>query len=370
MLASALALSEVMFYSALAPLLPYYAHRLHLSKATAGLLVASYAIGALTAALPIGLVVARVGPKRATVGAALALAATSVAFGYARGSVALDAARFAQGVAGTGIWIGSLSWLAGVVPPGRRGEAVGGVLGIAIAGAMLGPVIGSLAELAGPRLVFAVVAAVIGLLGLLAAATPGAHQPTGRLELRVLRSAMKDRRLRAGFCFTAIPAALFGVLGVLAPLRLSAGGASSLAIGAVFLSAAALEGGASPIFGRLSDRRGPWLAIRVGLCASACLALVLPLASVVWLLGVTTALAGLAFGVCWVPASALLSSAAESHGVDQGFAYALWNLAWALGVTLGSAAGAPLAQATSDNVPYWLLALVCGAGVLATRRAD
>src|ERR1700694_2238854 len=89
-LVGALALSEVMFYSVLAPLLPYYSRHLHISKGTAGLLSASSAIGTLLFAVPTGILVARVGAKRATVGSACLLACASIAFGLAHSVVALE----------------------------------------------------------------------------------------------------------------------------------------------------------------------------------------------------------------------------------------------------------------------------------------
>jgi MFS family permease len=332
-------------------------------------LTASYAIGALTSALPLGLVVVRLGAKRTAVGGALVLAVTSVVFGFSRSLAALDLARLAQGIAGSAVWIGALSWIVSAASAHRRGETVGGVLGIAIAGAMLGPVIGSLAELSGPRAVFGCIGAVIAALGALAAATPSSPAAAQPLTRGALRAALADRRLLAGCSFTALPAALYGVLAVLQPLRLSALGVSSVGIGAVFLVSAGLEGGASPLWGRLSDRRGPWLVIRIGLWTAALCALALTLPQPAWLVASITALAGVAFGVCWVPANGLLSGAAESHRLNQGLAFALWDLAWALGVTIGSAAGAPIAQATSNAVPYLTLAIVALASLVVIRRS-
>jgi MFS family permease len=201
----------------------------------------------------------------------------------------------------------------------------------------------------------------------LAAATPSWAAAAEPFTSGALRGALGDRRLLAGFAFTALPASLYGVVAVLQPLHLSALGVGSVGIGAVFLVSAALEGGASPLFGRLSDRRGPWLVIRVGMFSATLCAIALTLPGGVWLVAPVTAGAGVACGVCWVPASALLSGAAESHHLHQGLAYALWNLAWALGMTLGSAAGAPLAQATSNVVPYSLLGILGLASVLAIR---
>jgi predicted MFS family arabinose efflux permease len=58
---------------------------------------------------------------------------------------------------------------------------------------------------------------------------------------------------------------------------------------------------------------------------------------------------------------ALLSEGADVVDLDQGLAFALMNLAWAVGQFSGSAAGGSIAQATSDAVPEIALALVCGA---------
>jgi hypothetical protein len=127
--------------------------------------------------------------------------------------------------------------------------------------------------------------------------------------------------------FTALSAALFGVLGVLAPLRLAALGAGAVTIGAVFLVSAALEAAASPRFGRLTDRHGPLPVLAFGLACSSLVAALLPLPGSVWPLAIAMVAAGPCFGVAWVPASVLLSAAADSEGLHQGLAYALWNLA-------------------------------------------
>ena len=66
-----------------------------------------------------------------------------------------------------------------------------------------------------------------------------------------------------------------------------------------------------------------------------------------------------AYGTLFTPSSALLSNAAHGLGLNQGLAFGLANLAWASGQTIGAAASGALAQATSDLVPFALLAAVC-----------
>ena len=72
-----------------------------------------------------------------------------------------------------------------------------------------------------------------------------------------------------------------------------------------------------------------------------------------------------AFGTLFAPATALLSSGAERLGLNQGLAFGLGNLSWAAGQAGGAAASGAIAQATSDFVPYALLASACLATLIA-----
>src|SRR3954469_2529180 len=67
LLVGAIILVDTMFFAAIGPLLPDYADRLDLSKAAAGFLSASYAIGALVGSLPAGWLAARWGGPAAGV---------------------------------------------------------------------------------------------------------------------------------------------------------------------------------------------------------------------------------------------------------------------------------------------------------------
>ena len=73
------------------------------------------------------------------------------------------------------------------------------------------------------------------------------------------------------------------------------------------------------------------------------------------------------FGTLYTPAAALLSAGADRLQLNQGLAFGLANLAWATGQGAGSAASGVLAQATSDLVPYTLLAVACLATLAVLR---
>ena len=175
----------------------------------------------------------------------------------------------------------------------------------------------------------------------------------------MLARAIGDDRIQAAAWFVVLPALLFGALGVLAPLRLSHLGWGSVAIGAVFLCSAAVEGTNNVLVGHAIDRNGPRRALLYGLAGSALVAALLPWPGDPFVLAVLVVCGGLAFGTFYTPGMTLLSNLSEERGVDQGYTFALVSLVWAPGQTLGAAGGAALAHATTDAVTYLLLVAIC-----------
>jgi MFS family permease len=358
LLAGAVVFVDMLFFSALTPLLPHYAHTLGLGKTGAGALTAAYPLGVLVGAIPSGAVAARAGVKPTVVVGLSTVAVCVVVFGLADHAWQLFAARFVQGIASAFSWTGALAWLIAAAPEGRRGTLIGSAFAAAVGGTLFGPVLGGVASLAGTGWTFSVVG--VASLGLVAfAATTSAAPPDEPQPLSSLFAAFRDRRLLVCFWLVALPGLLFGNLSVLVPLRLSHLGYSGAAIGAVFLCSAALEAGNNIVIGHVSDRRGTTLPIVVGLTASVLFALLLPWPGSAALLAVTVVLASLAFGTFFTPALTLLTNISEARGLDYGYAFALVNLAWAPGETIGSVGGGSLAHATADAVPYLASAGAC-----------
>ena len=358
---------DTMFFAALTPLLPHYAEHFDLSKAGAGLLAAAYPLGVLVGGIPSGFAAVRLGLKPTAVFGLLLMAATTFAFGFADSIWALDAARFAQGVASACAWTAGLAWLVSTAPRSRRGELIGNALGVAIAGALLGPVLGGLASAAGTRPVFSAVGVAAISLAFWALATD-APPPREGQSLALLFRSLRSPRILGGLWLVMLPALVFGTLSVLAPLRLDALGYGALAIGAVFLVSAAFEGVLAPVVGRISDRRGRRLPIVAGLAASSVVCALLPWPRAAAVLAVLIVLTGMSSGTLWSPAMSLLTDTAEHVGLDHALAFALMNLAWAPGEALGAAAGGAVAHATADAVPYLLLSAACVATLAAIRR--
>src|SRR6476469_5030458 len=367
-LASAMVFFDVVFFSAIAPLLPDYVSDLGLSKAQAGVLSAAYAAGTLIFSLPAGLVAARFGPRRTVISGLCLLGVASVAFGFAHEFLLLDAARFAQGGAGALIWSGALTWLVSVSPPEKRGSVIGTALGTAVAGALFGPALGALAATVGTEKVFSGVLLVALALAAFAARLPEA-QVSERQDLHEVAETMFSRPILLATAFVAIPSVMFGAVEVLVPLQIADLGGGHALIAGGFIAGAALEAILAPLAGGYSDRVGRRIPFMVGLsiCALAMAAVAIGHAMGVVMAGlILTSLGG---GICSTPALTMLSEVAESSSLHQCFAAGLSNMAWAAGQVIGGLAGGAAASVAGNAAPSLAIIILLVGTVLYSFHA-
>lgn len=242
---------------------------------------------------------------------------------------------------------------------------IGITLGAAVFGAVLGPVFGGIAEFAGIALSFTAVGVVtLAFAGLAALGGGSASEETATLA--GLGRALRDERFVGGLWLNMLPALLFGLLSVLAPLALDEAGWSTFVIAGVFFAAGLVEAVLNPLVGRLSDRVGRLLPIRCALAASVIVAVALASAAGATPIALLVCAAAVSFGGLFVPGMALTSDRADEAGLAQGLAFGVMNTAWALGEVVGPSAGGSLAESFGDSAPYLLGAGLCAVTLVAS----
>ena len=355
-----LLLFESAMYSAITPVLPHYAHVLDASKPAVGVLAGSYPAGIIPGSLIGAWIATRAGVRRTTVIGLLLFAVSIAGFGFAKDIVALDALRFIQGMGCGFIWGGGLTWVITVAPRERRGAMLGSVIGAAIFGTLIGPVLGILAVSVGTGPVFVVVGAAALAL---AVWTQGHPEPVRDTPVAETSSPLRDMAgsplIRLGSWLILLEAATIGATSALLPLRLSHFGASSAVVGLVFLVASLISMLVSTPIGRAVDRRGARAPLYVGLSLTAILMAVLPIPHSAALLAIVSVIAlGGPLTAYTIPALTIITDTAERIGIPLVVATMMLNLAWASGEVIGAPAAANLSQATSDAVPLLALSAI------------
>lgn len=372
LVAPALFLEGSMF-TVLAPLLPHYEREQELGTTATGLLSAAFPAGALLFALPAGALAARLGGKRAMLLGLALLSTASVAFGLAQTPALLDAARFAQGCGAAAIGAAGLTWIAAVAPAHQRATALGTLLGLAPAGALLGPPLGALAVALSPALLFALVPVLALGLAIAMARLPDGAPPRAD---RSSPLALAARGVRGETAWSAwlvlLPATALGLVYYLGPLRLDALGASAAAIAVVFVIAGGSEALLNPLLGRAADRRGVRWPVLLGLPLMAAPIALLGSLGTLPALAVALVLGAAASACFWPAGSVRLHRLVERAGVGDGHAFALFNLCWAGGQVAGSAGAGALSSLSSAAVPCaaTAVAMVATAALLARRPAE
>jgi MFS family permease len=119
----------------------------------------------------------------------------------------------------------------------------------------------------------------------------------------------------------------------------------------------------------VADRRGPIVPIRCSLAGAVAISLLAPTLPSAWALIPVLVVGMPFFGTLFTPGMAMVSEGAHDQRLDQGLAFGLANLAWATGQAVAASGSGALAEATSDLVPYSLLAATClGTLVIARFR--
>ena len=367
-------------HGAMMPVLALRARDLGADVSTAAAIVALIGMGQLVASLPAGALVARVGERRALVGAGF-LDAGAMAFAALTDSVAaLAAAVLLSGVCWTLFLIARQGFMIDVVPATHRARAMSLLGGSYRVGVLVGPLIGAgLIRLTDLTSVFWLGAAMSVCASLLAATMPdlgeekrAATKASGG-HLAVWTVISSHRRVLATLGTAVV------ILGMSRSLRLSLLplwadhlGLSASTTSLIFAGAAALDVAFMWPGGWLMDTRGRMVVALPVVLSMALACLLLPLATATWSVALVMALIACGNGLGSGIVMTLGADASPAEGRPQFLG------AWRLCGDIGNTGGPLLVSAVAAVAPLATACLVVGALVLGgaggvgywTRRVD
>jgi MFS family permease len=351
---------DALLMFAIVPLLPQYARELDLSKTQAGLAVGAYSGAVLLASPVVGHWSARIGARRLTIFGVALLSVATLALAEVSSFAGLFGVRVGQGLSSAISWTAGMAWLSEASPAGERGKVLGTAMSFASIGTLVGPVVGgTLGSAYGVKVPFVILGAAAALLTAACLAAPPAPRAAEAVPVRALaRTLGGSRMVLAALIVVTLVATVSGTLDTLVPLRMGQAGYSAIAITGVLTAAGVLATGCNYGVGRLFDRIGGIrIAVVAMLATAALVAIPVVFTAAVVVIAVflasTPPIAGqyaVAFPLC--------AAGADDAGVAHSSVFGILNLAWGLGFLIGPAAGAAIAEASSDRVTYAILVVL------------
>ena len=334
--AGAVLFTDMLLEGLAIPVLPLLPAVVEQGEAATGILFSSYAAAMIVATLFTGRVVDRRGSKGPLLTELIVLVAATLLFATGGPYWLLLVARFVQGIAGGIAWVAALSLIAAATGIEKRGQMMGIAMSTVTLGVLAGPPLGGfLVDAFGPASPFLIAAAIaIVDVALLLALIPGSPRQSDDTAgpftvLRVRGSASIVAAIGIG---AAVLAAVQPVL----PGRIGEQSSASTIIGVLFGIAALVGIIANPIVGHLMTSTAPRLLVGAGIVAVAAALLVIGWSSELWQIGIGMGLLGLSSAMLLAPATTLISEQGfRSEPPTLGGSFALYNLAYAAGLTIG-----------------------------------
>ncbi len=361
------AMSETLFYTALAPLLTTLDNELSFAHEQAGLLVAGYAIGYWLGAYPAYRLATRYGPRAtATLGVLMVALAT---FGFATGDTFafLMTARVLVGVGSVVAYTGLLSAAGAIAGQENRGMAIGTVYSGSAAGSAVGPLVGTLAVEFGRGTVFTAVAIGQAIVGGLLSRLPTTPN-TEHAPMRVMRGYLRSPQVRVGLWITSVPGFALGVLTLSGTYLLDELGAGSAIIAIAFSGMAVINVFVAPRVGKASDRIGRRKPLMLSLIVSTFAILIMVAAAFEVSTIVLIAIAGAFMLTIAGPGLALIGDGIAHEGGDPAHATFLMNMCWGPAAALGAISAGLVHGAASAEISLLMLAAVAALSLVLVRR--
>ncbi|WP_289135708.1 MFS transporter [uncultured Brevibacillus sp.] len=354
---------DMLLYSLLIPIVPYFMETLQPSSTMMGVLFSSYAVAMLIATPIFGPISDRFGRRIMLLIGLLGLAASTLLFAFSESMTLLITARFVQGISAAATWPTALALLADLFPPQKRGAVMGTALTAISTGTLLGaPIGGWLFEISDHRMPFLAAAAFTVLNIVLVYFF--LKEETNRTVSEKLQLSGFIRNPQVIFIAGIVLLAemslclLEPTLPVFFTEKL---GTTPTTIGLLFAIMTLAYGMIAPVAGSLSSRYNPYKLMFGGIIALAVFMPFLTLSGSFWQTAIAMALVGAGVGFTLSPTLATLGGIIDEGGSGAyGTAYSLFNMFHGVGMVAGPLLGGIL----TDLLPVSTAIIVVAAAIL------
>ena len=354
---------DMLLYSLLIPIVPYFTETLQPSSTMMGVLFSSYAVAMLIATPIFGPISDRFGRRIMLLIGLLGLAVSTLLFAFSESMVLLITARFVQGISAAATWPTALALLADLFPPQKRGAVMGTALTAISTGTLLGaPIGGWLFEISDHRMPFLAAAAFTVLNIVLVYFF--LKEDTNRTVSEKLQLSGFIRNPQVVFIAGIVLLAevslclLEPTLPVFFTEKL---GTTPTTIGLLFAIMTLAYGMIAPVAGSLSSRYNPYKLMFGGIISLAVFMPFLTLSGSLWQTAIAMALVGAGVGFTLSPTLATLGGIIDEGGSGAyGTAYSLFNMFHGVGMVAGPLLGGIL----TDILPVSTAIIVVAAAIL------
>lgn len=354
--------TDLFVYGLAIPVLPLLPDVVAAGPSATGLLFASYAVAVIAVTPVTGRIVDRYGSRTPLLIGLAGLAAALALFAVGGPFWLLLVARAAQGVAAGMAWVASMSLIAAATPAHRRGEAFGVAMSAISVGMLIGPpaagaLVGALGT-AAPFLLAAVLALVDGVLRIVLIR----DDPRVTDDVAGPAAVLRVPGTAAVATGVAVGALLLAAIEPVLPVELTGRhGTGPVGIGLLFGVAVLTSIVANLVVGRWTATANPRLVLGGGLVVGVVALALIGLGPSLWVVGVGMGLLGIGSAAVLVPATTLIGTQGERAAPPTiGGAYALFNLAYATGMTVGPLLAGPAVDLAGFGPAVLLVAGVTG----------
>jgi MFS transporter, DHA1 family, solute carrier family 18 (vesicular amine transporter), member 1/2 len=351
---------DMLLYSIVVPIVPFYTSKFDASQTVIGILIGCYAFSFLIATPILGGISDKFGRRGVMLWGLAVLLASTLLFAFANSMMLLIVARLLQGVAAAATWTAGLALIMDMYPPAKRGKALGTVLTFMSAGTLLGaPVGGMLFEWGGYKLPFLLVSCFIlldGFARIFLLEDPPKSADVNDVGMKIFR----DRIVLKIFGVVLFGASAISILEPILPIYLEEHlGANSVHIGILFGITTLAYGIVSPLAGWLSDRCGTFSLMMSGLLILAVSLPLVILPNSLILEGAVLFLVGAAASFVLTPTLPELANSVDRLGGGAyATAFAVFNMAYSVGMIIGPIIGGGLADVFSISTALYIMCFV------------